>query len=135
MPVARCLFDGGCGWSQPAADCREALRALDDHVDTEHFGRARDVVQMPTVDWHAAAMRGVLTLAKSGRPFVISQVIELGVPDAPRPRTDWARIQREAQLLGWIVPTGRLGHSVRPTTKGSPVTEWIGTAKAREVAA
>lgn len=92
------------------------------------------VHQLPSVDWHARALRAVLELAARGEPFVISEVIHLGVPDAPNPRTDWSNIQREAESLGWIKATGRLGRSVRPTAKKSPVTEWVGTAKARSAA-
>lgn len=58
-----------------------------------------------------------------------------GYGDAPNPRTDWSRIQREAEALGWITQTGRLGRSVRPTAKGSPVAEWIGTPKVTGAAA
>jgi hypothetical protein len=112
---------------------KAALSAWRSHHDREHSLDA-SVHQLPTVDWHSRALRAVLELAAKGDPFVISEVIHLGVPDAPNPRTDWPRIQREAADLGWIVKTGRLGHSVRPSTKGSPVTEWIGTAKARRAA-
>lgn len=104
----------------------ERSRMLARHWDGDHLGRAATITQLPGVDWHTEAMTGLLTLCRSGRPFVVSEVIRLGVPDAPNPRTDWPRVQREARDNGWMVATGRLGHSVRPSTNGSPVTEWIG---------
>jgi len=104
------------------------------HDEQQHRGMV-EIHQLRDVDWHSRALTAVLELASTGEPFVISEVIHLGVPDAPNPRTDWARIQKEAEELGWITSTGRLGHSVRPTAKRSPVTEWIGTAKARKARA
>lgn len=105
-----------------------------EHDLREHRGQQAEVTQMPAVTWHEQAMQGIKTLALSGKPFVISDVISLGVPDAPHPRTDWPRVTNEARDLGWIEQTGRLGHSARPSTKGSPVAEWRGTTKARNAA-
>ena len=112
----------------------ERGRVLDEHFDRVHLGRQTEVRQMPTVDWHTQALTAVRTLAETGRPFVISEVIRLGVPDAPNPRADWGRLAKEAQELGWITPTGGLGRSVRPSAKSSPVAEWVGTVKGRNVA-
>src|SRR5881394_2549514 len=118
MRLARCRT---CGEAQPVADDATGYRWLIDH-DATH--RDVEVIrQLPTVDWHGLALQAVRELAASGKPFVISEVIRLGVPDAPSPRTDWANIQREAEALGWIKATGRLGRSIRPTTKRSPCTE------------
>lgn len=129
---ARCLIEG-CGWSASLLG-DAGIAAFHRHVNTAHTDQG-EVHQLATVDWHRAALEAVHELARRGLPFVISQVIDFGVPDAPNPRTDWARIQREAEGLGWIEPTGRLGHSTRPTTKGSPVTEWIGTYAVRRTVA
>ena len=131
--MKRATCDHGCDvGTHPTT--RAASDALAAHYDEAHLGQMAEVRQMPSVDWHTQAMQGLLTLCRSGRPFVVSEVIELGVPDAPNPRTDWAKVTNEARDNGWMVPTGALGHSVRPTTKGSPATEWIGTAKARGAA-
>lgn len=131
----RCLVDDECGVIGVRPTVRERAQLLNQHYDQVHLGLQSAIVQLPSVDWHAQAMTAIRALAVSGRPFVISEVINVGVPDAPNPRTDWANVTNEAQALGWIEPTNRLGHSVRPKTKGSPVTEWVGTAKAREVSA
>lgn len=124
-----------CGDARTFTSVRDASSWLWTHDLTAHRGQQPEIVQMPGPDWHERAMQAVLALARSGRPFVISEVITYGVPDAPNPRTDWSRIQREAEGLGLITQTGRLGRSVRPTTKGSPVAEWVGTAKATGAAA
>src|SRR5690242_11622572 len=113
MNVARCA---SCTWTAPAPSVKAAAAELWHHDEVEHRGLG-DIHQMPNVDWHSRALRAVLELAAKGEPFVISQVIHLGVPDAPNPRTDWARIQKEAEDMGWIRQTGRLGRSVRPTAK------------------
>lgn len=107
------------------------LRLLYDH-HTRHHAPTPNVGQLPAVDWRRQALDAIRQLAATGRPFVISQVIHYGVPDPPNPRTDWPRIQADAVALGWIEPTGALGHSIRPTTKGSAVTEWRGTSAARD---
>lgn len=120
-----------CGHPVTGSTLKETSDKLWAHYDEAHLGRQSEVVQMPGVTWHEQARQGLLALCRSGRPFVVSEVIELGVPDAPNPRTDWARVTNEFRDEGLMVPTGRLGHSVRPTTKGSPATEWIGTAKAQ----
>lgn len=132
MGYAKCFE---CGWdvqNLPAGTA--AYNAWLSHRSNVH-SEGRTVTQLPGVDWHTQALQAVRALAATGKPFVISQVIELGVPDAPNPRTDWARIQGEAEALGLIEQTGRLGHSVRPTTKGSPCAEWIGTYAARRAVA
>lgn len=123
-----------CGEARTFPTLKTASTWLWEH-DESHRGIASEVVQMPSVDWHTQARTALLTLCRSGRPFVVSEVIELGVPDAPAPRTDWPRVTNEMQAEGFMVPTGRLGHSVRPKTKGSPVTEWQGTVKAKGAAA
>lgn len=115
-----------CGWDVHNLPAGTATAAWDNHRARIH-GEGGTVTQLPGVDWHEQALQAVRALAATGEPFVISQVIEYGVPDAPNPRTDWANIQREAEAFGWIIATGKLGHSVRPTTKGSPCTEWVGT--------
>ena len=122
-----------CDWEQPAATYGAASNALWTHyLDTHtNLPAPAEVKQLPAVDWHAQALAAIRTLSATGKPLVISQVIDLGVPDAPNPRTDWAKVQREAESFGWIEKTGALGHSVRPTTKGSPVTEWRGTFAVR----
>ena len=128
-PSSRC-YDGDCQWWSPLIG-DEGLRAWQQHHRAEHTEQH----QLPSVTWREQAMLAMRALAARGEPFVISQVIDYGVPDAPNPRTDWSNIQKEAVALGWIEATGRLGHSVRPSTKGSPVTEWRGTYAARRVAA
>ena len=119
---------------------RGDIQALSDllwaHDAEAHRGEpAAAIRQLPGVDWHTQALQAIRALAAKGEPFVISQIIEYGVPDAPHPRTDYANVQREAETRGWIEQTGRLGRSVRPTTKGSPVAEWVGTYAARRGAA
>ena len=115
-----------CSWEIHGTVPGTALHAWRTHHDRVH-GDATTVTQLPGVDWHTQALQAIRALAAKGEPFVISQIIEYGVPDAPNPRTDYANVQREAETLGWIEQTGRLGRSVRPTTKGSPVAEWRGT--------
>lgn len=125
MPEARC--DHGC-IPVTVATPQEGCDWLWQHELEKHRGQPASALhQLPTVEWHTQAMQAIRALAMKGEPFVISQVIEFGVPDAPNPRTDWSRVQKEAENLGWIEQTGRLGRSVRPTTKGSPVAEWRGT--------
>jgi hypothetical protein len=125
-----------CGQQYTGRDRQALSDRLWAHYAKSHRGEPLPVVtQLPAVDWHTEALRAVRALAAKGEPFVISQVLEYGVPDAPNPRTDWSRIQREAKDLGWIEETGRLGRSVRPTTKSSPCAEWIGTYAARRGAA
>lgn len=115
-----------CGWDVHDLPTGTGTTAWDTHRARIH-GEGNTVHQLPAVDWHTQALQAVHALAAKGDPFVISQVIEYGVPDAPNPRTDWSRIQGEAESLGWIEQTGRMGRSVRPTTKGSPCAEWRGT--------
>lgn len=125
MPTMRCEF--GC-IPITVATLNEGADLLWQHNAEKHRGiTPTPIHQLPTVDWHSQALQAIRALATKGEPFVISQVIEFGVPDAPNPRTDWSRVQKEAENLGWIEQTGRLGRSVRPTTKGSPVAEWRGT--------
>lgn len=112
---------------------RDAMWAHDE-IDHRN-GQLADIHQLPAVGWHRQALTAILDFASKGEPFVISAaLLAHGVPDAPNPRTDYSNIQREAVSNGWIEPTGKHGKSVRPTTKGSGVTEWRGTARVRRVA-
>jgi hypothetical protein len=131
MAWARC---GECSWEVHDLPPGTGTAAWQTHHDRTH-GDAETLHQLPGVEWHEQALQAIRTLAATGQPFVISQVIKLGVPDAPNPRTDWSRIQGEAEALGLIEQTGRLGHSIRPTAKGSPCAEWIGTFAARRAVA
>ena len=95
---------------------------------------AKQITQLPSVTFHEQALRAILTLAKTGRPFTIGQAHALVDVRPGNPSTDWPKAQREAEALGWIRHHG-FTKSVVPTTKGSAVSEWIGTAEAQKAAA
>ena len=105
------------------------------HHATAHRGEPLPALtQLPAVSWHRTALDAIHTLAATGRPFVIADVIELGVGDPANPRTDWPKVTAEAQALGWIEPHG-YAQSTRPTAKSSAVRQWIGTYAAKRGAA
>ena len=132
MPTATCA---ACGQKFAGFTTRAASDALWSHDEVDHRGGGlADIHQLTTVDWHRQALQAVLAFARTGKPFVISAaLLSHGVPDAPQ-AGDYRRIQAEAEANGWIEQTGRMGRSVRPTTKGSPCAEWIGTPRIRRVA-
>jgi hypothetical protein len=126
------------------ATCGEQFRGIDrdqladrlwNHHAHDHLDEPLPAVtQILGYDWHRQALEAIRTLAATGKPFVISDVIELGVGDPVNPRTDWPKVTDEAKRLGWIEHAG-FAQSSRPTARSSAVRQWKGTYAATRGAA
>lgn len=121
-----------CGDSAGFATLREASDWLFELH--QHRGDDAAIHQMPSVTFHAAALKAILTLARTGQPFTIGDCHALVSVPPMNPSTDWPKATREAKANGWIRHHS-FGQSKVPTTKGSAVSVWVGTDKARGVAA
>lgn len=118
-----------CGEQQPAPSTKAAAEWLWGHDDAEHRG-VTPISQLPAVTFHHQALDAILSLALTGRRFTIGEAHPLVTVTPANPRTDWPKVQREAESNGWITHVG-FDRSVVPGTKGSAVSVWQGTAEAR----
>lgn len=129
-PTATCAT---CGDSAGFAILREASDWLWHH-NNNHRDPGAEIHQLPAVTFHTAALKAILTLARTGVEFTTGDCHPL-VPVPPlNPSTDWPKATREAKANGWITHHS-FAQSKVPTTKSSAVGVWVGTAKARTVAA
>lgn len=75
--------------------------------------------------WKQDALDRIVQLAKTGREFTSDTLYEDGLPPAPHPNMVGPVLRRAADL-GYIIPTGRVFKSRRPTRKGGWIAEYVG---------
>lgn len=104
------------------------------HAD-RHEQQPTPIVQLPSVTFHEQALRAILALCRSGRPFTLGDAHPMVEAPPANPQTEWPAVLREAVALGWCTWTGDYAESKVPTTKRSAVKVWRGTAQARKAVA
>jgi hypothetical protein len=146
MTIAKCTI--GCPWEfdvpgdEFAADearvRHESLRCPNRVPSTSAASLPARVLgepvepvrQLPSVEWRTRALDALVQLAATKATFTVFEIAEYGVGEPPAPRTDWGKLTRDAEHMGFIRHArdneGRelSARSQRPATKGSLVSVW-----------